>query len=385
LQKIALTVLISTNEWLQPMAVNAAARKIGLGFWPGAEVEQGLESWIDDQLKGKFDVPGVAYFKGASTEVGVWPETLEWTLSERVKRFQDRRKETERAQKAGYDDATLAKTLNKIWRDKTVFRQDIFRFTHHAVYGADQLRQRFAFFWANHFTVGRKGDENIEYLGHYLNAAIYDALDGRFADMLYGVERHPAMQIYLDNAYNVGEGSARARECRRSGCIEGLNDNLGRELMELHTVTPSRGYTEDDIRGAAKILTGWGFPYHQRMPTRPKDYWTAYFPTRAEPGPKTVLGTTYPEGQDALRKLTDDLASDPSTAEFLSRKLATHFIGEPATEEDIAAIREAWVASDGHLPTVVHGKDGKTDRRLPCAAVRVFAGQRTAQGDDLAI
>ena len=91
----------------------------------------------------------------------------------------------------------------------------------------------------------------------YWKNAIYSFLDRSFSDLLYSATTHPAMLSYLDNIYNIGENSPKGKQCTSSDCVVGLNDNLGRELMELHTVSPARGYTETDIHEAAKVLTGW--------------------------------------------------------------------------------------------------------------------------------
>ncbi|WP_029040420.1 DUF1800 family protein [Cucumibacter marinus] len=337
------------------MSTSRAARRLGLGFRPSAGTDLAESDWVDAQLVGEFTAPGYARFDGRNTEIGEWPEALTYSLSDRMDRHKTRVRTILDAEAKQLDSATLARIRADAWNDYTVHAQDIHRLAHRGLYGEDQFRQRLTWFWANHFTVGRKGDENIEFIGHYVDTAIGGALDGSFADMVYGVVTHPAMGIYLDNVYNVGENSQVARICRRDGCQAGPNDNLGRELMELHTVSPSRGYTEDDIRNAANILSGWGYPPHpnDRPPFTPDDWWqSAFFKQRAQPGGKTVLGRDYPEGPAALRRLVDDLSIDASTADFLSRKLVLHFIGEAATEDDVAAVREAWTASDGHLPTV---------------------------------
>ena len=92
-------------------------------------------------------------------------------------------------------------------------------------------------------------------IGSFHSDAIEAALDGSFADMTYGMVIHPAKTNYLDNVHNAGANSQDARNC--GGCV-GPNDNLGRELLELHTVSPARGYLEEDVKAAANILAGWG-------------------------------------------------------------------------------------------------------------------------------
>ena len=127
------------------------------------------------------------------------------------------------------------------------------------------------------------------------------------------------MLTYLDNVFNVGEKSKWARNSKTDEQI-GLNDNLARELMELHTTSPSIGYTEEDIRQAAKVLAGWGDIFDENKDRKfskagIKDFHLAYFKDKAEPGEKVVLGKTYPAGIEALEMLVRPAASD-HTARF---------------------------------------------------------------------
>ena len=175
------------------------------------------------------------------------------------------------------------------------------------------------------------------------------------------------MLDYLDNPSSVGENSKEAKWLRKDGKIAGLNDNLARELLELHTVSPARKYSETDIRNTAKILAGWGFA----VPNFVEDYnrekknghlsnnitfekfvLAPYVKIRAEPGKKVVMGKTFPSGPKALRKLTNMLADDDFTAQYLSKKLAIHFIGEKASKEEVKVIYDTWKKSKGDLAEV---------------------------------
>ncbi len=138
--------------------------------------------------------------------------------------------------------------------------KDELKFSHRNVYGKDQVRLRFTAFWANHFTTGNTHD-NRNHIGHAIDEAILANLNGDFSHMLYKMTSHPSMLIYLDNIFSAGPNSKEVEWAKRNGEQAGLNDNLGRELLELHTVSPSAKYSEDDIRNAAKVLAGWGvFP-----------------------------------------------------------------------------------------------------------------------------
>ena len=114
------------------------------------------------------------------------------------------------------------------------------------------FRERLVWFWANHFTVSTKQGQVAPMAGDYVRSAIRPHVTGKFRDMLLAVMQHPAMLIYLDNAQSFGPGS---KGGLRQG--KGLNENLARECLELHTVSPAAGYSQADVTSFAKVLTGW--------------------------------------------------------------------------------------------------------------------------------
>jgi uncharacterized protein (DUF1800 family) len=175
------------------------------------------------------------------------------------------------------------------------------------------------------------------------------------------------MLDYLDNQTSIGENSKEAKLSRKEGKTAGLNDNLARELLELHTVSPARKYSETDIRNTAKVLAGWGvhvsdfvkeFNNHKKWKnisgnTKLEEFVLApYVKGKAEPGKKIVMGKTFSSGPKALRKLTNMLANDDFTAQHLSKKLAIHFIGENATKGEVKVIYDTWKKSNGDLAAV---------------------------------
>lgn len=208
-----------------------------------------------------------------------------------------------------------------------------------AVDARDAFRERLLAFWADHFTVSGGGREDA--IGPYSFAedALRPHLAGRFGDMLGAVVHHPIMLIYLDQTRSTGPNSARGK---RQGV--GLNENLARELLELHTMGVGAPYTQDDVRQLAELLTGLtydprnGFSFNGRM---------------AEPGPETVLGQTYEgKGEAPIRAFLHDLAIRPETARNVSRKLAVHFVSDTPDEGMIDAMSKAWTTSGGTLEAV---------------------------------
>lgn len=204
--------------------------------------------------------------------------------------------------------------------------------------------ERFVLFWSNHFTVSFKGKPHLApIMGAFEREAIRPHILGNFADMLTAVTQHPAMLIYLDNIQSIGPNS-RAGKKRQKG----LNENLAREILELHTLGVNGGYTQDDVIGLAKILTGW-----MLTPPRLGGGGFQYIDWAHEPGAHKLLGKAYSEkglkqGMSAL----NDLSMHTSTARFLATKLARHFISDTPPEHCIKKLETAYLKSGGNLREV---------------------------------
>lgn len=197
--------------------------------------------------------------------------------------------------------------------------------------------ERWALFWANHFTVSLRGGNPGALVGDYFLNTIRAHCLGRFEDLAMAVVRHPAMLRYLDNAQSMGPNSRLGSRTHR-----GLNENLARELMELHTISPAAGYTQADVTELARVLTGWSAGNPGPSP----------FVFRAvmhEPGEKRVLGTSYAEGEAAGEQAVRALANHPATHRHLARKLAAHFVADEPPPAAIAAIEKRLGATGGDL------------------------------------
>jgi uncharacterized protein (DUF1800 family) len=178
---------------------------------------------------------------------------------------------------------------------------------------------------------------------------------GRFSDMLLAVERHPAMLLYLDNHVSVGPHSKAVRllERRQNGRRLGINENLARETLELHTLGVHGGYTQADVTTFAEVITGWSLGGDVGRLPRGEPGEFLFRPELHEPGAKVVLGkryadTGYTQGVAVLR----DLATNTATAHFIATKLARHFIADDPPPRAVERIASAFLSSDGHLPTV---------------------------------
>jgi uncharacterized protein (DUF1800 family) len=213
-----------------------------------------------------------------------------------------------------------------------------------AVHSKNQLEEVLVDFWFNHFNVNI-GDGFVRYsIMAYERDAIRPHVLGRFRDLLGAVAAHPAMLYYLDNYLSTASRFVNGR------LVQGLNENYGRELMELHTVSVDAGYTQEHVFDAARCFTGWGidnlrtggaFVYRQQS---------------HDTGAKSVFGLNLPAGggRDDGEKLLDYLSTHPSTAHFISKELAERFVADdppPSLVDKMAAI---FLGSGGQIRDVLH-------------------------------
>ncbi|WP_421405290.1 DUF1800 domain-containing protein [Agrobacterium fabrum] len=204
--------------------------------------------------------------------------------------------------------------------------------------------ERLAMFWANHFSVaiGKGGDVHM-LAGAFEREAIRPHIFGNFEDMLLAVETHPAMLFFLDNQQSIGPNSPANKNGKR-----GLNENLAREIMELHTLGVDGGYNQADVTELARIITGWTV---YRDENRPGPVGRFSFNANShEPGDHAVMGITYADvGMEQGRRALRDLAHHPSTARHLAFKLARHFVSDQPPVVLVAKIAAAYTKSHGDL------------------------------------
>jgi uncharacterized protein (DUF1800 family) len=178
--------------------------------------------------------------------------------------------------------------------------------------------------------------------GAFEREAIRPHVLGRFADMLLAVESHPAMLHYLDNARSIGPDSMAGRNRGK-----GLNENLAREILELHTLGVRTGYSQQDVTNFAKVITGWSI-VPPRQPERGGEF--AFNPRMHQPGAETVVGRNYADtGFEQGRAVLLDLARNPATAQHIATKLARHFIADDPPPRLVDALKSTFLASDGDL------------------------------------
>jgi uncharacterized protein (DUF1800 family) len=203
--------------------------------------------------------------------------------------------------------------------------------------------ERLVWFWSNHFSVNL--DVTVM-AGGYEREAIRPHVLGKFVDLLLAAESHPAMLIYLDNASSIGPDSVAGINRDR-----GINENLGREILELHTLGVRSGYDQGDVISLAKAITGWTIYTTATNPDHGGEF--LFHPRLHEPGPETVLGKAYRDtGVEQGREILADLARHPATAAHVATKLARHFVADEPPPALVELLTKTFLETDGDLRQV---------------------------------
>jgi uncharacterized protein (DUF1800 family) len=332
---------------LERLTSAIAANRFGLGARPGdlAAIGGDGRDWLRAQLK---DAPPQLTDAPLRSSSDVLVEALDLRREIRMSR-----------QEAPSGDAGVGAQVAVLMKVPQLLRpiyiaEATARFRQ--AVGTDRpFVERLTQFWTNHFAVSVDKNLLLGLAGSLEREAIRPHVLGNFSDMLLAVERHPAMLLYLDNHLSVGPNSKAARNVERRHAERkvGINENLARETLELHTLGVGGGYTQADVTSYAQVITGWSIGGEQGRWPQGEPGKFRFRPELHEPGAKVVLGKRYPdagydEGVAALR----DLANNPSTARFIATKLARHFIADDPPGKAIDRIAKAYMTSGGSLPAV---------------------------------
>jgi uncharacterized protein (DUF1800 family) len=327
-------------------AAAVAANRFGLGARPGDLDRLGGDprGWLRAQLQGPPPVIAGPELKG-SVEV----------LREAGELLRERREARRDAGSASAADAETQlqalKRLPQLFRP--VYQAEVQARMRNALTTTRPFVERLVYFWSNHFAVSVDKLAVSGVAGSLEREAIRPHVLGNFRQLLLAVEQHPAMLLYLDNQRSIGPNSIAAQRAAGRGRSLGLNENLGREIMELHTLGVDGGYTQADVTAFAKVLTGWsiGGGFHGAQQGVAGEF--LFRAPLHEPGVQTIRGRRYPQ-QDVGQgeAVLTDLANDRATARHIATKLARHFIADEPPVDTVTTIARVFERSDGDLPRV---------------------------------
>ncbi|HMM89989.1 DUF1800 domain-containing protein [Bradyrhizobium sp.] len=204
--------------------------------------------------------------------------------------------------------------------------------------------ERLVVFWSNHFCISaNKGGPARMWAGSFEREAIRPHVLGRFGDMLKAVEQHPAMLFFLDNQQSLGPDSRAGKNRNR-----GLNENLAREILELHTLGVGGGYSQDDVTALANIITGWTYAGRLGQLGAPGSF--VFNANAHQPGAQRVMGKIYDAAGVAQGEaVLSDIARHPSTAKFIAGKFVRHFVADDPPPALVAQLAEVFAKADGDL------------------------------------
>jgi uncharacterized protein (DUF1800 family) len=336
------------------MQAEIAVLRFGLGARPGdlAAAADEPRAWLLSQVKGPVPL-------AVNTPLAPSDQIFAGLLAAR-----DERQKMRQASAAQSADAkVIFNAVREAYQPH--YRAQVLARAQSAALTARPFAERLVHFWANHFAVS--ADKGVVYglAGTLENEAVRPHVAGRFVDLLTAVEQHPAMIAFLDNQYSVGKDSMAAlRASRFAARFDGgdagrpkrqfgINENLAREILELHTLGVNGGYTQADVTSFAQIITGWsiGGGKGRLAGGTPGRF---YFRDNLhEPGPKVFLGKTYAgDGRSQGEAVLADLARRPETARFIATKLVRHFIADDPPPAAVDRVARAFLKSGGDLPQV---------------------------------
>lgn len=327
-----------------------ALNRLGFGPAPGdlAHVTQvGVARYVDEQLHPeRLPLP-----PELARQLAELPMT---TASQRdlILRFREAAAAARQAkQDAGKDDDAQA-TRRALYRQVAVESGEARLWN--AARSPRQLQERMVDFWFNHFNVSAEKNRTRWMISAYERDAIRPFVFGKFRELLGATAHHPAMLWYLDNWMSVRDGFEMPRRRKKppKNMPTGLNENYARELLELHTVGVNAGYTQDDVREAARALSGWS------LNVKPKqgEFGTfAFHPEAHDSGPKEVFGLNLSAGggMDDGERLLDFLAWHPATAQHLARKLCIRFVSDDPPQQLVDEVAAVFTRTDGDLRETV--------------------------------
>lgn len=346
---------------MEPAAI--ASHRFGLGTRRDEGLPQNPRDWLARQIEAFDPNPPALGGKRHSREAVAY-------TADRLRRVRQARQETRQenamtpeqmaAMDAG-DRSNVPSMVQEINREgRSGLREDMARKVNAALASETPFMERMVHFWSNHFSVSTTRPPMINIAGPMEFDAIRPNITGNFASLLKPAALHPAMLVYLDQYQSIGPNSVAAQRARQRQRQRGLNENLAREILELHTLGVEGGYSQADVTEFARALTGWtitgisgGGNRHRAGGQAVGAHGASFARFLHEPGKRTILGKSYTqEGPDLAHAILDDLAAHPSTATFVATKLARHFAGDEPPAALVGTLERTFRQTDGDLPSL---------------------------------
>jgi uncharacterized protein (DUF1800 family) len=330
--------------------------RVGLSAWLEAQLEPGVDPAIDERLSGFKTLP-----------LSVADAFRQYPRPQAALKAMGVDVKTEAGKEAAKDYARL--------NADELPRQLLVELTQAKLLRAANSKRQFeevlVDFWFNHFNVSAEKGRVRWMVNAYEREAIRPHVYGRFRDLLGATAKHPAMLWYLDGWLSVREGFSLKLGAKKklaapvmeedddgddppeplgTGRALGLNENYARELLELHTVGVNAGYTQDDVREAAKALTGWSL---EVRPRQPRFGQFVFRPQAHDDGARRVFGLELPSGlgQQHGEQLLDFLARHPATARHLALKLCQRLVSDTPPQALVERVAAVFLSTDGDLPS----------------------------------
>ncbi|MGC1497073.1 MAG: DUF1800 domain-containing protein [Sulfitobacter sp.] len=306
-----------------------AERRFGYGLSPDLTPVASTQTMLNgvngaDDMALRFPIPGYRYLQDKMVS------------KRRFDQYARANPDTEEGKRAGEKARALNREV-RLTRTRWFAQLELRR-----INSTQSFRERLVAFWGDHFTAVGKGGLLRPANSLYLEDAVRPNISGTFADLLIACVTHPLMLHYLDQNVSAGPNSIAAQRTDRR---RGLNENLAREVLELHTLGAGGPYSQDDVRELAMLFTGMGGT---------RDMGFKFRRGMTEPGPETILGKTYggAPSMEPIFAVLKDMAAHPATAAHIAQKLAVHFVSDTPPGDLVAQLRDAYLDSGGDLMVV---------------------------------
>jgi uncharacterized protein (DUF1800 family) len=324
------------------IAAAIALNRFGLGSRPQEAVPAEPQRWLLGQLDGYQPLPSA------------------WAAQQRTPAIVQAFVAQQRAVRTTAEDQKAAARQAFRRQEREQYLAAVGARTAAALQTDTPFTERLVHFWSNHFAVSVDKVAVVGLAGAFELDAIRPRVLGRFEDLLVAAARHPAMLLYLDQANSIGPGSPAGRRAGERNPLQrrGLNENLAREILELHTLGVRSGYSQGDVTEFARALTGWSlagdYGSGARAVAGAADGDGFQFrPALHEPGARNLLGRSYPQaGEAQALAVLRDVARSSTTARHIATKLARHFVADEPPPALVQRLTQAFERSGGDLPTV---------------------------------